>query len=99
MKHLVAFLFASVFLMHGLGATPSGAEQHSCRMAEGLSLLPDLPEASGLAVSRRTPGVLWSHNDSGEPLVFALTEKGAVKSQPYRRLFQRTQRTTLRDHS
>ena len=37
-----------------------------------------LPEASGIAASRRNPGVLWAHNDSGEPVVFALDEKGSV---------------------
>jgi hypothetical protein len=37
-----------------------------------------LSEASGLAVSRRVPGRLWSHNDSGEPVVFALDASGSV---------------------
>src|SRR5687767_6962055 len=37
-----------------------------------------LPEASGLAVSRRVPGRLWSHNDSGKPILFALDTRGAV---------------------
>jgi hypothetical protein len=36
-----------------------------------------LPEASGVAVSRRSPGRLWTHNDSGAVLV-ALDAKGAV---------------------
>jgi hypothetical protein len=36
-----------------------------------------LNEASGLAASRRNPGVLWSHNDSGgAPELFAMTERG-----------------------
>ena len=43
--------------------------------------LQELPEASGLAASRRTPGLLWSHNDSGEPVVFALNATGAVKDR------------------
>lgn len=34
-------------------------------------------EASGLAESRRNPGVLWTHNDSGNPpRLFALTPAG-----------------------
>ncbi len=34
-------------------------------------------EASGLAASRRNPGVLWTHNDSGDkPRLFALDAKG-----------------------
>jgi hypothetical protein len=38
-----------------------------------------LAEMSGLAASARHPGVLWSHNDSGNaPLLFALRESGEV---------------------
>jgi hypothetical protein len=40
-----------------------------------------LPEASGLAVSRRVPGRLWTHNDSGEPLLVALDSKGTVTGE------------------
>ena len=42
-------------------------------MLEELAVLPDeLSESSGLAVSRAQPGVLWSHNDSGDgPNVYA----------------------------
>lgn len=41
-------------------------------------------EASGLAASRRTAGVFWTHNDSsGEPVLFAVnadgTRRGAVR--------------------
>lgn len=39
---------------------------------------PDLVEASGLAVSRTTPDVLWSHNDSRDgPYLYAMTTGGA----------------------
>jgi hypothetical protein len=39
--------------------------------------LPDLTESSGLAASRRHPGVIWTHNDSGHaPHLFALTVEG-----------------------
>jgi hypothetical protein len=34
-------------------------------------------ESSGLAASRRTPGVIWTHNDSGDlPLVYAFDRGG-----------------------
>jgi hypothetical protein len=50
-----------------------------CVLASGPASLPDIPEASGLAVSRRHPGVLWSHNDSGNAAVlFAVNASGAV---------------------
>jgi hypothetical protein len=42
---------------------------------------PAITEASGLAASRRNPGVWWTHNDSGGPnQVFALSDSGAVLS-------------------
>ena len=40
--------------------------------------LPTLPEASGLALSRRDPKVLWSLNDSGAPTVVALSPSGEL---------------------
>lgn len=63
-------------------ATPSAnAQESSCRIAaQGLALT-GLPEASGVAASRSTPGLLWSHNDSGEPILFALSTEGAVKGK------------------
>ena len=40
---------------------------------------PRLNESSGIALSQRTPGILWTHNDSGDgPFVFAMNEKGSV---------------------
>ena len=45
------------------------------RLAEPRNL-----EQSGLAVSQRTPGLLWTHNDSGgEPILFALNTDGALR--------------------
>lgn len=43
--------------------------------------LPDrVSESSGVAVSRRYPGVLWTHNDSGhDPLIFAVDSTGALE--------------------
>lgn len=39
----------------------------------------DLPEPSGLAASRRWPGVYWTHNDSGGlPMLYALNRRGQV---------------------
>jgi hypothetical protein len=39
---------------------------------------PAISESSGLAASRRFPGLVWTHNDSGdEPLLFCLDMKGA----------------------
>lgn len=43
---------------------------------------PDLAEISGLAASRRNPGVLWVHEDSGNPAdLVALDTDGAVAAR------------------
>lgn len=40
-----------------------------------------LTEASGIAASRRNPGTLWTHNDSGAgPRIFALSSTGATQA-------------------
>ena len=44
-----------------------------CRPSGDIVRLNGLSEASGVAASRRMPGVLWAQNDSGEHLIFALT--------------------------
>jgi len=49
-----------------------------CTRINGPTMLPDIPQASGLAVSRRNPGVIWSHNDSGHPTLFAVDPMGTL---------------------
>ncbi len=45
----------------------------------GLVQEPSLTEASGVVASRKTPGVLWVHNDSGDPArVFAISDAGVA---------------------
>ena len=72
-------------LLTGLGACsavptpPSGtAPVTAARLAE-----PSNREASGLAASRRSPDLLWTHNDSGgEPVLFALdATTGALRGK------------------
>jgi hypothetical protein len=43
-----------------------------CRVMSGPSRLPGLMEASGVTASRRTPGLLWTMNDSGKAQVIAI---------------------------
>src|SRR5688500_15019034 len=47
-----------------------------CKPSGSLQRLADLPEASGLVVSRGTEGRLWSHNDAGKPVLHAFDTKG-----------------------
>jgi len=65
-----------------LGWPAVSAAQHAaapqCQSSGSLVRIPDLPEASGVAVSRRSPGRLWAHNDSGEAVLVALDTRGAV---------------------
>jgi hypothetical protein len=65
--------------------TPAGphsrSDSETCRVAGELVRLPDLPEASGIAASRRMPGVLWAHNDSGPPVIVALDQQGRTKGR------------------
>src|SRR5512134_250324 len=59
------------------------AQQQACRMNGPLMRVANLPEASGVAASRRTPGVLWSHNDSGEPGLVAVATDGTTRGRVY----------------
>jgi hypothetical protein len=45
----------------------------------GTFLDPRVRESSGVAPSRQHPGILWTHNDSGDgPFIYATTLKGAA---------------------
>ncbi len=53
-----------------------------CSVIAGPTLMRDVPETSGLAVSRRRPGLIWTHNDSGnDPDLFALDESGTIQGR------------------
>jgi hypothetical protein len=53
-----------------------------CVVVNGPAMLPEIPEASGLAISRRDPGLVWSHNDSGSAAVlFALDTAGTMRGR------------------
>jgi hypothetical protein len=63
-------------------AVRPGDQAGPCVVVSDVASLPDLPEASGLAVSRRHAGVLWSHNDSGgEPVIVAVDASGRVRGR------------------
>jgi hypothetical protein len=47
--------------------TPAGAPQ---------PIEADVRESSGVAVSRAHPGIFWTHNDSGEPVLYAVDGRG-----------------------
>lgn len=45
------------------------------------SLPPEISEASGVAVSKRNPGILWVHNDDNPPVLYAIDSTGSVKGR------------------
>jgi hypothetical protein len=53
---------------------------YAARELEALGTLPaELHESSGVVVSRTQPGVLWSHNDSGDgPNLYAIDRSGRL---------------------
>jgi hypothetical protein len=63
------------------GAGQGGVQAPHCEAAGQPVALSELREASGIAVSRRSAGLLWSHNDSGDPLLVALDERGSLKGR------------------
>jgi hypothetical protein len=73
---IVAIGLLGAVLILGLALRPNHTAG-PCTLVSGPDLLPEIPEASGLAVSRRTAGVIWSHNDSGhDSVLFALSPTG-----------------------
>jgi hypothetical protein len=64
---------------------PISGHELSCDLTKGgkrsLQMLGNLPEASGLTLSRRSPNLLWSLNDSDKPTVIALSATGQVTGQ------------------
>ena len=57
----------------------NAAAGEPCRIAQpGRPLPAGVHEASGVAVSRRHDGVLWTHNDSGDPLLYAVGSDGGL---------------------
>lgn len=77
---LSAAIVIVTFLAAALMSGPSDIAG-PCEVANRATL-PDVPEASGLAVSRRHAGVLWTHNDSGhDAVLFAIDEMGIQRGQ------------------
>jgi hypothetical protein len=59
----------------------SRAQQPLCVPASRIIRLAGVSEASGIALSRRTPGIIWAHNDSGAPVVFAFDTSGNTRGR------------------
>jgi hypothetical protein len=70
----------SVVALAVVSAEQNGpANTPRCQVAGSLIQVPELSEGSGVAASKRSRGLLWAHNDSGEPVLIALDAKGRVQ--------------------
>ena len=81
MTKLVASLVTAVLCISGAFAAVTAFTQADnrtgpCTIAQRPTDLSGIPEASGLTLSRRSPGLLWTHNDSGTPTLFAVGTSG-----------------------
>jgi hypothetical protein len=56
----------------------TAAAGQACRPQSQVVAVPELPEASGIAVSLKDANRLWAHNDSGAAELFALDTRGGV---------------------
>jgi len=75
---LSAVIVIAAFLVVALFSRPHNTAG-PCEVTNR-GMLPDVPEASGLAVSRGHPGLLWTHNDSGnDTVLFAIDASGAMR--------------------
>jgi hypothetical protein len=75
---LAALLWLSPALLGAAEAVPAYADP----VEAGQTAEPKNQETSGLAASHRTPGLLWTHNDSGgEPVLFALNANGSLRGK------------------
>jgi hypothetical protein len=78
----IAISLSHALVLAAMLATPalSYAQQPpvQCTPAAPLVRVVELPEGSGLAASRREPGRFWSLNDSSDPVLIALDNRGRV---------------------
>ncbi len=77
---LMTWRWVDWYLSQQTSAHPQTGKTDAARVLEVVGTLPDeLRESSGLAVSRTQPGVLWSHNDSGDgPNLYAIDLSGRL---------------------
>jgi len=76
---LSAAIVVAAFLAVAFISRPHTSAAGPCEVTNR-AMLPDVPEASGLAVSRAHPGLIWTHNDSGnDAVLFALDASGAMR--------------------
>ena len=82
MKMRLLLLLALVSCSAPADDTTVENDTPGCDAPQRIAALPkQLREASGVVVSRRNPGILWVHNDSGEPVLFAVDTLGNLRGR------------------
>ena len=62
-----------------IGCSPVSGDPATCVPGQPVDLPAQVREASGVAASKRHPGVLWTHNDSGnDAVLFAIDLSGRL---------------------
>jgi hypothetical protein len=76
----VVFVLALAIIMWAIIAYAAGGDcpKFMPGYKAGTLQSPLIKEASGLAASRKNPGVLWTHNDDGPACVYAITQEGKL---------------------
>ncbi len=75
-----SILAGVLLLLAGLAGAAENVPEYSGPERAGQLAEPANLETSGLAVSTRNPGLLWTHNDSGGvPVLFALALDGSLR--------------------
>ena len=65
-----------------VAAMPPDTTAGPCTMIRETAMLRGVPEASGLALSRKHPDVIWTHNDSGnDSMLFAVDALGEARGR------------------
>ena len=77
---LIIFVWQAVAARRAAPAPPTEdpSNELKCDVVSHGVPLGELPEASGLALSTHTPGVLWSMNDSSLPVIYPIDQTGRV---------------------
>ena len=72
-----AILAAFLILLSVVVSAKAACDTFAPGVSLGNVFINDLKEASGIAASRRNPGVLWTHNDGSSGAIFAIATNGA----------------------
>lgn len=76
-------VFILLVLLGTVGGRVAVGAELQCLLERAPGALSGIPEASGAAVSRKTPGILWSHGDSATltPYLFGYDARGTPRGK------------------